>query len=797
MKLFQQLVLASAATGLLAPVAAQAADLNLAGVNQYAGAEEQVTSINQFSDVKPTDWAYQALSNLIERYGCVAGYPNGTYKGSQAMTRYEAAALLNACLDRITEVTDELKRLMKEFEKELAVLRGRVDGLEAKVGELEATQFSTTTKLKGIATFTFGANSFGGDAKLFSKVSFVSGYKYSGRYGSGVAGSVFNGTVKKYRIEEGGGRTLLYTSTKTRPVELDGFAYNKGTLVIDGKYVDLDTDIAQPFRIGKGTNLAPIVAGGSFPTPGTKGAPTFKQRDFDIIGLEVIDTYNGNTYAYVYDGTIEAIYEGNGLVSSRAGAKSKRYFGLDYNQNNYPDGTKGKLRSARYQGGFLGQQLFGYTCDYSYGGHVGYGGYGKGGYGKRGGGKYSKDCTQATITGQGATVFNYDLKLAFDTSFTGKDLLRTRLRAGNYQNGPWGNQFDLNAYNLVGLNALEVFQNEGQIPNNVIVDRLFYQFPIGSSFTATVGGVVRQDDMLAMWPSAYPADTILDIFTYAGAPGAYNLNLGSGAGLWWKSGGFSISAAYVAANGNVGDPNVGGIGTNGSQQSGTFQAGYVSPSSLWGGNWGLAAAYTWNSNGASDSFSNEGNFGAIGRSMGTTLASYVSTLGVTNSFGLSGYWSPVNSGWVPSISAGWGINSTSYKGLDYDLIEYKSWYDEKGSKTNLSSSITSQSWYVGLQWQDAFIKGNAAGMAVGQSTFVTGINNSLAYALTGRRGAFDGNYAWEWWYKFQVTDNISVTPAIFYLSQPLGQLTPSSDFNGNNMGSLNNFGGLVKTTFKF
>ena len=37
-------------------------------------------------------------------------------------------------LDRITEVTDELKRLMEEFEKELAILKGRVDGLEARVG---------------------------------------------------------------------------------------------------------------------------------------------------------------------------------------------------------------------------------------------------------------------------------------------------------------------------------------------------------------------------------------------------------------------------------------------------------------------------------------------------------------------------------------------------------------------------------------------------------------------------------------------------------------------------------------
>ncbi|MFM9109307.1 MAG: iron uptake porin, partial [Prochlorococcaceae cyanobacterium] len=137
MKAFQQLLVAPAALGLMAPVAVSAAELNLNGVNQYAAeSSEQVTSISQFSDVRPSDWAYQALSNLIERYGCVAGYPDGTFKGGQAMTRYEAAALLNACLDRVTEVTDELKRLMDEFQKELAVLKGRVDGLEARVGEL-------------------------------------------------------------------------------------------------------------------------------------------------------------------------------------------------------------------------------------------------------------------------------------------------------------------------------------------------------------------------------------------------------------------------------------------------------------------------------------------------------------------------------------------------------------------------------------------------------------------------------------------------------------------------------------
>jgi hypothetical protein len=146
---------------------AAAAELNLEAKAPYGdpvARQEQVTGIAQFSDVRPTDWAYQALGNLIERYGCVAGYPNGSFKGGQSMTRYEAAALLNACLDRVTEVTDEFKKLLREFQGELALLRGRVDGIEARVGELEASRFSPTTKLSGLATFVLGANSFSGSA---------------------------------------------------------------------------------------------------------------------------------------------------------------------------------------------------------------------------------------------------------------------------------------------------------------------------------------------------------------------------------------------------------------------------------------------------------------------------------------------------------------------------------------------------------------------------------------------------------------------------------------------------------
>jgi len=450
---------------------------------------------------------------LVEQYGCVAGYPNGTFRGNRAMTRYEAAALLNACLDRVTEVTDELRRLLKEFETELAILSGRVDGLEARVGQLEATQFSTTTKLKGVTNWVLGAASYNGDG-------------------------------------------------------------------------------------------------------------------------------------------------------SNAEAKAN-----------------------------------------------------------------------------GGTSFSYNLALNLETSFTGKDMLYTRLRSGNMDNIYGGNG--------VGLFAQEYgFNND----KGVEVNRLYYSFPVGE-FTIVGGPVVRMDDMLPVWPSAYPSDMTMDFFTYAGAPGAYNLTLGGGAGVYWESdGAFSISTSYISTNGNLSNPNSGGVATDAAGTSATTQIAYAPEG------WGVAAAYTYAS-GA------EGG-GALYSGNGTTEAVLLSTSGNSNSFGLSAWWTPEESGWMPSVSTGWGITNVG---------------DSNVAGIN---GATSQSWYVGLEWDDALMEGNSFGIAFGQPTFITDID-----AKKGVDDSVKGaGYAWEFFYKFQVTDNITVTPAVHYLSKPYA----AQDSDG-----LNAFGGLIKTTFKF
>jgi Carbohydrate-selective porin, OprB family/S-layer homology domain len=140
---------------------------------------DQVTNVSQLRDVSPGDWAFEALRSLVERYGCIAGYPDGTFRGNRATSRFEFAAGLNACLNQVERLIqtstadfvrksdlETLQRLVTEFRTELTTLGARVDKLDGRVGFLEARQFSTTTKLNAEAIFNIGGIYGGGTNRL-------------------------------------------------------------------------------------------------------------------------------------------------------------------------------------------------------------------------------------------------------------------------------------------------------------------------------------------------------------------------------------------------------------------------------------------------------------------------------------------------------------------------------------------------------------------------------------------------------------------------------------------------------
>jgi hypothetical protein len=145
---------------------------------------EDIT-VNQLSDVKTTDWAFTALQSLIERYGCIQSYPDRTYRGNVALSRYEFAAGLQSCINKLNEmlrggpsekVSQEdlstLNRLQSEFTSELGIISQKVNTLEQRTEQLEIQKFSPTTKLSGQAIFALSAGSFSGD-RILSPTSAV------------------------------------------------------------------------------------------------------------------------------------------------------------------------------------------------------------------------------------------------------------------------------------------------------------------------------------------------------------------------------------------------------------------------------------------------------------------------------------------------------------------------------------------------------------------------------------------------------------------------------------------------
>ncbi|MEL7331038.1 MAG: iron uptake porin [Cyanobacteria bacterium J06560_2] len=129
--------------------------------------------VHELSDVMPGDWAFQSLQRLSENYDCFSGYPDGTFRGNQALSRNEFAAALEACLSAVAEqilagsVSDqslaEIQRLQENFGSEIDNLETQLTQLEADVTTLES--LSSRIKLNGILWMDVNAATFSGDLR--------------------------------------------------------------------------------------------------------------------------------------------------------------------------------------------------------------------------------------------------------------------------------------------------------------------------------------------------------------------------------------------------------------------------------------------------------------------------------------------------------------------------------------------------------------------------------------------------------------------------------------------------------
>jgi len=131
--------------------------------------------VYQLNNVQSTDWAFLVLKELIEKYSINNGQFQLIFNNVQELTRDEFAIIFDEIINQILEQNNlnyilpedltKIQQLQNQFALELAILKGRNDGLEARITEQELTKFSTTTQLTGIANFNLSGVIFADQIK--------------------------------------------------------------------------------------------------------------------------------------------------------------------------------------------------------------------------------------------------------------------------------------------------------------------------------------------------------------------------------------------------------------------------------------------------------------------------------------------------------------------------------------------------------------------------------------------------------------------------------------------------------
>ena len=319
---------------------------------------------------------------------------------------------------------------------------------------------------------------------------------------------------------------------------------------------------------------------------------------------------------------------------------------------------------------------------------------------------FSVDMAIGAIDGQGVTTSvtdgkeaitaTYGFQIDLNTSFTGEDSLDISLDAGNGSATTLG-ELDLNG----GSEALTV-------------DGVSYTFPVGDKTTVFVGD---NTDGSALYSTACVYGGITNTLDDCG-----NVNSALGSGNGTAAGAsFDIGNGFTAAIGYTGD--------------GSSNRGVLSKESA--DAFGGQLTYTGDSYGLSATYANiESNTSATDS---TALADSDVTY-----WALNGYWTPSESGSLPSISVGY----------------------ETGDSEAASTKDTS-TFFVGIQWDE-----------VGPGTF------GAAMGTTGHISDGDTEYyMYEAFYSYPVNDGMTITPVVYVkeLASP----------------KMDETGVMVKTSFSF
>ena len=326
------------------------------------------------------------------------------------------------------------------------------------------------------------------------------------------------------------------------------------------------------------------------------------------------------------------------------------------------------------------------------------------------------------------------MRLNLLTSFTGRDQMVTRIQMKD------GLQFK----SATGYNGYSLQHIDGNGETNLLIDKLYYRFPL-SNKALLAFGYAMEDEYFLAFPKSYYASTAPMFSSFKKTQ--YLGGTGTGAGGTLKlSDNWYFSSGYIADKTDAGDPD------ENKGLTGEETKWYVPVQLNFRGNHYLISAnYRYVENWAKGQ-----------NSYGTDLAK---SLAGNSSF----------SDWT--ISGNLKLRDNISMTGSYGTTRFSV---DSSQKDKYGDTANSSNWMLGLSFNDVFTDNDKAGFAYGQQTYVGNLDNSASESEDSQIP-----YAFEAWYIYQVTDNISIQPALTYISK-----TNEADLDSV-------WGGLLLTKIKF